>query len=227
MHLVKIVTTFSPRGNINYFHQNSIWQMILVNALSITFNIKKINNWSEKYICKFGRQTHTHTHKRSGQTDPTHNGHTSPKSNHSSTGQNSPGWHQAHRSGDRGWGTGGGAPRDLPWRRAPFLLKKVLPGQMGGPDVLKDKRNWHQRGLLYTHSPSKCPHTIAPSRNSGQLLFKNHQVGSITNGHPVSQCRTYPCASILTTRLGPAHTWAPKSPVGNLNRTANSYGSMA
>lgn len=26
---------------------------------------------------------------------------------------------------------------DLPCRRAPFRLKKVLPGQIGGPDVLK------------------------------------------------------------------------------------------
>lgn len=29
-------------------------------------------------------------------------------------------------------------PRHLPCRRAPFLLKKVLPGQMGGPDVLEE-----------------------------------------------------------------------------------------
>ncbi|EFB25279.1 hypothetical protein PANDA_008661 [Ailuropoda melanoleuca] len=43
---------------------------------------------------------------------------------------------------------GGGAPRDLPCRRAPFLLKKVLPGQMGGPDVLQQKRNQSKRGLV-------------------------------------------------------------------------------
>lgn len=30
------------------------------------------------------------------------------------------------------------APGHLPCRRAPFLLKKVLPGQMGGPDVLEE-----------------------------------------------------------------------------------------
>ena len=39
--LVKTVTTASPRGGINYFLQNRMWQTILVKALSITFNIKK------------------------------------------------------------------------------------------------------------------------------------------------------------------------------------------
>lgn len=38
-------------------------------------------------------------------------------------------------------GTPGYSIYHLPCRRAPFLLKKVLPGQMGGPDVLKGIRN--------------------------------------------------------------------------------------
>lgn len=37
----------------------------------------------------------------------------------------------------------------LPCRRAPFLLKKVLPGQMGGPDVLKVIRNKCKENLIY------------------------------------------------------------------------------
>lgn len=44
--------------------------------------------------------------------------------------------------------------RDLPCRRAPFLLKKVLPGQMGGPDVLEEKRHQGKDRLIYTHSPA-------------------------------------------------------------------------
>lgn len=41
---------------------------------------------------------------------------------------------------------------DLPCRRAPFLLKKVLPGQMGGPDVLKVIRNKCKENLIYMSS---------------------------------------------------------------------------
>lgn len=37
----------------------------------------------------------------------------------------------------------------LPCRRAPFLLKKVLPGQMGGPDVLKVIRNKCKENLIH------------------------------------------------------------------------------
>lgn len=44
-------------------------------------------------------------------------------------------------------GARGGACRDLPCRRAPFLLKKVLPGQRGGPDVLKRKRKRREHEL--------------------------------------------------------------------------------
>ena len=58
-HLVKTVTTASPRGGINYFLQNRMWQTILVKALSITFNIKKA---SLNTRLKFGEHEHTHTH---------------------------------------------------------------------------------------------------------------------------------------------------------------------
>lgn len=73
-----------------------------------------------------------------------------------------------------GWGRGRGAVRDLPCRRAPFLLKKVLPGQRGGPDVLKQNRNQREGELVYTHSvalrkqpflqthPSKWPQNTFP-----------------------------------------------------------------
>lgn len=46
--------------------------------------------------------------------------------------------HRAQRRREGDEGTGCAAPRHLPCRRAPFLLKKVLPGQMGGPDVLEE-----------------------------------------------------------------------------------------
>lgn len=57
-----------------------------------------------------------------------------------------------------GEGTGEDAPRHLPCRRAPFLLKKVLPGQMGGPDVLQEKTVVHEALRVRAHSlPSALP----------------------------------------------------------------------
>ena len=44
-------------------------------------------------------------------------------------------------------GAQGGACRHLPCTRAPSLLKKVLPGQRGGPDVLKRKRKRREHEL--------------------------------------------------------------------------------
>lgn len=51
-------------------------------------------------------------------------------------------------------GGGTGAPRHLPCRRAPFLLKKVLPGQMGGPDVLEENTDVRETLRAGTHSLS-------------------------------------------------------------------------
>lgn len=79
---------------------------------------------------------------------------------------------------EEGGGAGAGACRDLPCRRAPFLLKKVLPGQRGGPDVLKRKRNQREqepstlaRGTAYKHVQVASKHrpssaVSTPSENA-------------------------------------------------------------
>lgn len=68
-----------------------------------------------------------------------------------------------------------GAFRDLPCRRAPFLLKKVLPGQMGGPDVLKQKRNQHKGQLIGTHSPTlRTPLSPNVSLRMAPKYFPNY-----------------------------------------------------
>lgn len=68
----------------------------------------------------------------------------------------------AQRRREGGEGTGGGTPRHLPCRRAPFLLKKVLPGQMGGPDVLEENTDVHEALRAGTHSLPSGP-LIQPS----------------------------------------------------------------
>lgn len=93
--------------------------------------------------------------KRNGQTDPTRSSHTSP----GATPQRDRTLlidtkHRGVLKAGRAGGERRGVSGDLPCRRAPFLLKKVLPGQMGGPDVLKQKRKQREGQLMSTHLPA-------------------------------------------------------------------------
>lgn len=77
---------------------------------------------------------------------------------------------QRRREGDEG--TGGGAPRHLPCRRAPFLLKKVLPGQMGGPDVLQENTDVCEALRVGFHSLPAALSLAPPSPPSLGVALK-------------------------------------------------------